>query len=450
MSEDLLRRMELLAARALNAARKAGAEGADVLLAGGESVEVEVREGELEHLQRAEGASLGLRVLVGHRQAMVSLGDPEHADLAAAAERAVAMAREAPEDPFIGLAGEGETAREWPDLDLACARLPGEDTLRERALAAEEAALSVKGVSKSMGAAASAGVSVVFLAASNGFAGGYARTRVGHSASVIAGEGARMQRDYAHDGKVHDEDLKSPEEIGREAGERAVRRLDPRKPESLSGAPVIFEQRIAGSIVGHLAAAVNGASVARGSSFLKDMMGRRILPEGTRVVDDARMPRGLASKPFDGEGMATSAIDIVHDGVLREWILDLASARQLGLRSNARASRGLDTPPAPAATNFHLANGQVSVRELIRSVRRGVLVTELIGMGVNMITGDYSRGASGLWIENGEITHAVSEITIAGNLKEMFSHLVAADDLEFRASKCAPTLLIEGMTIAGQ
>jgi len=448
--EELLRQMQELAAQALNAALKAGAEAADVLVAGGESLEVSVREGALEDLERSEGASLGLRVLLGKRQAVVSVGDPAHADLAEAAERAVAMARVAPEDPHIGLADEDEVARRWPDLDLACEGLPGLEQLQERALAAEEAALAVKGVSKSMGAAASAGTSLVFLAATNGFAGGYARSHVGHSVSVIAGEGARMQRDYAYDSKVHDEDLKSPEEIGREAGERAVRRLDPRKPQSLADATVIFEQRIAGSIAGHLAAAVNGASVARGASFLKDMMGTAIMPAQMQVIDDARMPRGLASKPFDGEGLATSRLDIVRDGVLQQWILDLASARQLGLRSNARAARGLNAPPSPAATNFHIANGAQTFEQLVASTRRGMLVTELIGMGVNMVTGDYSRGASGLWIENGEIAYPVSEVTIAGNLKDIFARLVAADDLEFRASHSAPSLLVEGMTIAGR
>ncbi len=450
MSEELLTRMERLAGRTLQAARKAGAEAADVLVAGGESVEVDVREGRIEHLERSDGAALGLRVLVGKRQAVVSMGDPEHQDLAELAERAVAMAKAAPEDPYIGLAEPEQVASEWPDLDLACEHLADVETLRERALAAEAAALEVDGVSKSVGAGASASRHVVFLAATNGFAGGYERTGTGISAAVIAGEGADMQRDYAYDSKMHDEDLRSPEDVGREAGERAVRRLHPKKPESLTNAAVIYDQRIAGTIAGHLASAVNGRAIARGASFLKDHMDDRIMAPEVQVLDDAHMKRGPASKPFDGEGLPTTTLEVVRDGYLCEWILDLASARQLGLNSNARASRALGEPPAPAATNFNIMNGLQSVEELIKGVKRGVLVTELIGMGVNIVTGDYSRGASGFWIENGEIVHPVTEMTIAGNLKDMFLHLTPADDLRILGAKNAPTLLVEGMTIAGQ
>ena len=450
MSDELLKRLEPLAARALQAAAKAGADAADVLVTGGESVEVDVREGALEHLQRSDGFSLGLRVLLGKRQAVVSVGDPEHMNLVEAAERAVAMAKVAPEDPHIGLAGPEQVAKDWPDLDLACDKLPDVEELKERALACEEAALAVKGVTKSVGAGASASRSAVFLAASNGFAGGYVRTGVGVSAAVIAGEGAEMQRDYAYDSKIHDEDLRSPEDVGREAGERAVRRLNPKKPESIAGAPVIFEQRVAGSIAGHLAGAINGRTIARGASFLKDSMGQRIMPSSVRVIDDARMPRGDASKPFDGEGLPTTRLDVVDGGELRAWLLDLASARQLGLESNARARRRLTEPPSPGNTNFYIANGEATPEELIRSVKRGVLVTELIGMGVNIVTGDYSRGASGFWIENGEIAYPVSEMTIAGNLKDMFLNLTPANDLAFLGSRNAPTLLVEGMTIAGQ
>ena len=450
MSDELIRRLQPLAARALQAAAKAGAEAADVLVSGGESVEVDVREGALEHLQRSDGFSLGLRVLLGRRQAVVSVGDPEHMDLVEAAERAVAMAKVAPEDPYIGIADPQQVAKDWPDLNLACGKLPDVEELKERALACEEAALSVKGVTKSVGAGASASRSAVFLAASNGFAGGYVRTGVGLSAAVIAGEGAAMQRDYAYDSKIHDEDLRTPEDVGREAGERAVRRLNPKKPESIANAPVVFDQRIAGSIAGHLASAINGRTIARGASFLKDAMGQRIMPPTVRVIDDARMPRGDASKPFDGEGLPTARLDVVEGGVLKAWLLDLASARQLGLQSNARARRGLTEPPSPGTTNFYIANGEASPEELIRSVKRGVLVTELIGMGVNIVTGDYSRGASGFWIENGEIAHPVSEMTIAGNLRDMFLHLTPADDLAFLGSRNAPTLLVEGMTIAGQ
>ncbi len=446
----LMQEFQHMAARAMKAARRAGADAADVLITGGESVEIEVREGALEHLERSDGASLGLRVMVGRRQAVVSLGDPARADMEEAAERAVAMARVAPEDPHAGPAEPEEIARDWPALDLMDGFSIDEKRLEEMALACEAAALAVPGVTKSAGAGASASRSFVYLAISNGFYGGYGRTAYGMSAAVIAGEGTEMQRDYEYDMKPHLSDLKSPEVVGREAGERTVRRLNPRKPESLTGAPVIFEQRIAGSLAGHLAAAVNGRSIARGSSFLKDRMDSRILPQGVHVIDDPHMLRGPASKPFDGEGLLPERLEIVSDGVLRAWLLDLASARQLGLKSNARASRSLAAPPSPSATNFHIAAGSASPQDLIGSVERGLLVTELIGMGVNGVTGDYSRGASGFWIENGEIVHPVSEVTIAGNLLDMFLHVTPANDLEFRSGHSAPTLLVEGMTIAGR
>ncbi len=451
MSEPLdPKPFETLAEKALEAARHAGAEAADVIVTGGESVEIAVREGMLEHLERSDGASLGLRVLIGRRQAIVSLGDPARADFMEAAEQAVAMAKAAPEDPWIGLAEPDALARDWPDLDLADTFDIDEKQLQEMALACEAAALDVKGVTRSAGAGASASRSLVVLATSTGFLGSYVRTSYGVSAAVIAGEDTAMQRDWEYDSRLHLADLKAPEEIGRIAGERAVRRLNPLKPQSVTGAPVIFEARVAGSLAGHLASAVNGRSIARGASFLKDRMGEPVLAEGVDVIDDPHMRRGLASKPFDAEGLAPQRLKVVESGILKHWILDLASARQLGLASNGHASRGIGSPPAPASTNFHIAAGTTAPEDLVRSVKKGLLVTELIGMGVNTVTGDYSRGASGFWIENGEITHPVSEVTIAGNLTDMFRRLTPASDLEFRASHSAPTCLVEGMTIAGQ
>ena len=441
---------ERVAEEALQKARQAGADAADVVVAGGESVEVSVRDGALEHLERSDGLSMGLRVFCGKRQAVVSLGDPLHADLAEAAERAVAMARVAPEDPHAALAPEEMLARDLPDLDIDDGFAVSENRLEELALSCEAAALAVDGVSKSSGAGASASRRVVVLAASNGFLGSYSRTSYGVYASVIAGTGADMQRDWDYDSRCHFQDLENPQQIGRQAGERAVRRLHPRKPDSLSGAPVIFEARVAASLAGHLAAAVNGQNIARGGSFLKDRMGARILAEGVSVIDDSFMKRGLASKPFDGEGLKPERLAVVDDGVLAHWLLDLATARQLSMKSNGHASRSVGGPPSPASTNFYIAAGRETPDALIKNVRQGLLVTELIGMGVNIVTGDYSRGASGFWIENGEITHPVSEATIAGNLAEMFLHLTPANDLQFRDARNAPTCLVEGMTIAGR
>jgi len=449
-TDKTLRAMEDMASRALDAAKRAGAQAADVLVSGGESIEVSVRLGKLETLERSDGASLGLRVLMDGRQALVSLGDPAHADFDAAAGRAVEMAKLAPQDPYAGLADAGQLARDWPGLDLQDDFSISEKRLEDMALACEDAALAVKGVTMPAGAGASASRSFVCLAASNGFSGGYGRTGYGVSAAVIAGEGTGMQRDYEYDSKLHLADLRDPEEVGREAGMRAVRRLGPRKPQSASGLPVIFEQRIAGSLAGHLASAINGRAVARGASFLKDGMGKPLFAPEISVIDDPRLPRGLASRPFDGEGLAAQRLDVVQAGRLCAWLLDLAAARQLGLPANGRAARPLSAPPSPSATNFHIAPGKLSRRDLIGQVKQGLLVTELIGMGVNMVNGDYSRGASGFWIENGQIAHPVSEVTIAGNLKEMFAHLTVADDLVLRATTNAPTSLVEGMTIAGK
>ncbi len=449
-TDKTLAQLQEMAARAMKAAQRAGADAADVLVAGGESLEVEVREGALEHLERSDGASLGLRVLVGRRQAVVSLGDPARADLDEAAGRAVGMAKAAPEDPYAGLAEPDELARDWPDLDLMDDFSISERQLEEMALACEAAALSVEGVSKPAGSGASASRSFIWLSTSSGFCGGYGRTSYGVSTSVIAGEGPGMQRDYEYDSKPHLADLRDPAEVGREAGERTVARLNPRKPHSMSDAPVIFEQRLAGSIAGHLAAAITGQAVARGESFLKDKMGSSILPASVSVFDDPRMPRGHASKPFDGEGLAAEAMTVVEDGVLQSWLLDLASARQLGLKSNGRAARSISAPPSASSTNFHIAAGDKTPSELISSIGEGLLVTELIGFGVNAVTGDYSRGASGFWIENGELAYPVSEVTIAGNLLDMFARLTPANDLIMRGATNAPTLLIEGMTIAGR
>ncbi len=441
---------ERVAEEALQKALQAGADAADVVVAGGESIEISVREGTLEHLERSDGLSMGLRVFCGKRQAVVSLGDPLHADLADAAAHAVAMAKAAPEDPHATLASEDMLTHSWPDLDIDDGFAVSEKHLEDMALACEEAALAVKGVSKSSGAGASATRHVVVLASSNGFLGSYSRTSYGIYASVIAGHGADMQRDWDYDSRCHLQDLEDPTRIGQNAGERAVRRLRPKKPESSSGAPVIFEARVAASLAGHLAAAVNGRNIARGASFLKEKMGARIMAKGVTVIDDPFMMRGLASKPFDGEGLTPQRLTVVDNGVLSHWLLDLATAHQLSLASNGHASRNVGRPPEPSSTNFYIAAGEDAPETLIGGIQQGLLVTELIGMGVNIVTGDYSRGASGFWIENGEITHPVCEATIAGNLAEMFMHLTPANDLRFRDSRNAPTCLVEGMTIAGR
>jgi PmbA protein len=431
------------------AARRAGADAADALHVESAAVSVAQRLGKPEKLEREESRDLGLRVFVGRRQAVVSTTDLGRAALDALVERAIAMARTVPEDPYCGLADPGELATERLELDIADAVEPSAEQLTERAAAAEDAARAVPGVTNSEGGDASWSRSRVLLAASNGFTGSYGVTRHGVSASVLAGSGTGMERDYDFSTAIHAADLEDPAAVGRRAGERAVKRLNPRKAQTMQ-APIVYDPRVAGGILGHLAGAINGAGIARGTSFLKDRLGQSIFPRGVTVIDDPHRRRGLRSKPFDGEGVANQRRALIEDGVLTTWILDLRSARQLGLRSTGHASRGTGGPPGPSATNLWLEPGPVTQAELIEDIAQGLYVTELIGFGVNGITGDYSRGAAGFWIEDGEITHPVSEVTVAGNLIEMFRHLRAASDLTFRTGMDAPTLRIEGMTIAGR
>jgi PmbA protein len=429
-------------------AKRLGADAADTIVVSGEALEVEIRDKQIESVERSEGRDLGLRVFVGQSQAIVSASRFEPADLEAIAERAVDMAKAAPPDPYGGLAEAADIAREAPALDLADEASPTTDDLLALARAAEAAGLEVPGVSKSSGASASASRRAMVLVASNGFAGSYARTDYGISASLIAGSGTAMERDYDYSAAVHFADLDPAERIGRQAGERTVRRLGARKAAS-QRVPVVFDRRIAGGLLGHLAQAILGSAITRGTSFLKDRLGETLFKRGTLVIDDARMPRGRASKPFDGEGLPTGRLAVVEDGVLKTWLLDCRSARQLGLQPTGHASRGIGGPPSPSPTNFYIEAGTISPEALISTLGSGFLVTELMGMGVNPVTGDYSRGAAGFWIENGKIAYPVSEVTIAGNLKDMFLALTPASDLEFRGTINAPTSLVGEMTVAG-
>jgi PmbA protein len=441
----LVRRAEALVA----AARAAGADAADAVAVRGVALSAQVRLGQLEELERAEGDDLGLRVFAGRRQAVVSTSNPDAAGYRELAERAVAMARAAPEDPHARLADAADVARAFPDLDLVDPDEPDAEALIARAIAAETAARAVAGVSNSGGASASWGLGGMVLATSAGFLGSYLASRHSVSCSAIAGEGTAMERDYDFSAALHMEDLDAPEDVGARAGERAARRLGPRKLDT-ARMPVIYDPRVAGSLVGHLAGAINGAAIARGTSFLKDRLGERIFPEGVRILDDPLRPRGLRSRPFDAEGIAPRALDLVADGVLASWILDLSSASELGLETTGHAQRGVGSAPSPGATNLALMPGTIARETLIGETGRGIYVTELIGRGVNSVTGDYSRGAAGFLIEDGELGDPVSEITLAGNLSDMFATLTPADDLEWRHGVNAPTVRIEEMTVAGR
>jgi PmbA protein len=429
-------------------ARKAGADQADAVMFEGISISHAQRLGTIEKLERSESYDLGLRVLIGRRQAIVSSNDRSPAALEALVERAIAMARAVPEDEFCGLAEPGQIATSCPELDQFDPDEPATERLIELARTAEDAARAIPGITNSEGAEASWGRSRIAIAASNGFRGSYAGSSHGVSVSVLAGTGDGMERDYDYTSAVYGADLEDAALVGRRAGERAIKRLGARRAATCK-VPVIFDPRVSSSLLGHLSGAISGAAVARKTSFLKDRLGQRIFAAGVRVTDDPHRPRGFRSKPFDAEGLPNARRALIEDGVLTSWIMDLRSARQLGLASTGHAVRGTSGPPSPAPTNLYLEPGALSPAALMADITSGLYVTELIGMGVNGVTGDYSRGATGFWIENGALAWPVNQITIAGNLKEMFWGLTPADDLVFRASINAPTVRVDGMTVAG-
>lgn len=438
-----------LAERLVSAARRAGADQADAIAVRSVSLSVDVRDGEVEESQRSEGDDLGLRVIVGHKQAVVSTNDLKANGFDALAERAVAMARAAPDDRFAGLADPSLLATKLPDLDLLDPEMPDVDVLEARAREAEAAGLAVAGVTKSGGSSALAGIGGLVLVTSHGFHGATIGSRHGVSMTAIAGEGTGMERDYDFSSTLHASDLENAQAIGRHAGERAVKRLNPRKVATRR-VPVVFDSRISGSLVGHLASAANGSAIARKTSFLREKLGVKIFGAGIDIIDDPLRPRGLRSRPFDAEGIAGRSRKLVEDGVLKTWLLDSATARELDLQTTGHAQRGVSSTPSPGASNLHLAPGEKSPTELIADIKDGFYITDMIGMGVNLVTGDYSRGASGFWIENGELTYAVSEVTIAGHLFEIFASVTPANDLVFRYGTNAPTVRVEGMTVAGQ
>lgn len=432
----------------LDKARRAGADSADALVVHATAVSHAQRLGQVERLEREEAHDLGLRVFIGHRQAIVSSTDFAGGALDELVERAVAMAKAVPEDSYCGLAEPGQIAREIPDLDALDPEEPSTELLIERARACEAAARAVPGITNSEGAEASWSSSRVAVAATNGFSGSYAGSRHSLGVAILAGEGLAMERDYDFSSAVYGSDLRDPEEVGRSAAEKAVRRLKPRKPKT-GRVPIVFDPRVANSFLRHFAGAITGTAIARGTSFLKDRRGEPVFAPGIEVFDDPHRARGLRSKPFDAEGLATRRRALIEDGVLTGWLLDLASARQLGLEPTGNASRGVSGPPGPSTSNLYLAPGSRSPEELIGEIEQGFYVTEMMGMGANGVTGDYSRGAAGFWIEKGELAYPVAEATVAGNLKTMFQNLTPADDLVLRYGTDSPTVRIDGMTVAG-
>ena len=435
----------------LKAAKNAGADAADAIAVDGTSLSITVREGALEQAERSEGIDIGLRVFVGQRQACVSSSDTKPDTLIQMAERAVAMAKEAPADPHAGLADPSQLTRNTATETLELydpSDEPDPAALQEDATRAEAAALRNAGVSQVQSASAGYGRRRIHLAATNGFSAGYARSDCGLSCVAISGTGAGMERDYDYDSRVFQADLRDAEEIGRIAAERAVERMGAKKPKT-GAFPVLFDERVASTLIGSLLQATNGMMIARGSSWLRDAVGAQVLPKGLSVIEDPHRARVTGSRLFDAEGLATSQRAIVDDGVLTGWTLDLATGRKLGLDSTANAARGTGSPPSPSLTNVALTQGDQSRADLIKDMGTGLLVTSMIGSTINPNTGDYSRGAAGFWVENGEITYPVNECTVAGNLRDMLMTIVPANDGRMHLSRVVPSLLVEGLTLAG-
>ena len=444
--------LETITGALIDAARKAGADAADAIALKGSAVTIDVRVGALEQAERSEGTDMGLRVLVGRRQACVSASDTRAETISTLAERAVAMAKEAPEDPYAGLAEADQLGFgcDAEGLQLADpAEEPSPEVLQQEALAAEAAALGVEGVSQVQSSTAAWSRREVHMAASNGFSGGYERTDSGIYCSAIAGTGTGMQRDSDGDSRIFRADLRGAGDIGRVAGERAAMLLGAKRPKT-GAYPVLFDERIASSLIGHLLGAVNGSAVARGQSWLREKLGEQVLPGGLSLIEDPHRPRVPGSRPFDAEGLPTRKRALVDKGVLTGWILDLATARKLGMESTANAKRGTSAPPSPGAWNIEMTQGTQSREELMREMGTGLLVTSMIGATINPNTGDYSRGASGFWVENGEIAYPVNECTIAGHLPEMLLNMVPANDARPWLSRVVPSVLVEGLTLAGE
>jgi PmbA protein len=430
-------------------AKKAGADQADAVFFTGKSNAVSWRLGKLEDVERSENSDLGLRVIIGKNQAIVSSSDMSEKTLDQLVERALDMAKNTPEDPYSGLVScELLAFGDLLELDLCDDRALSDQELQDMAAEAEAHALETDGITNSEGASASISKAEIMLSNTDGFLGHYQSSNYGCSISVIAGEGTKMERDYAWTSRRHFEDLESPYKIAREAAERTLKKLNPQKAESCE-IPVVFDPRVSRTLVGHLAGAINGSAIARGTSFLLDMMEKQIFPENINITDNPHILRGPSSRPFDGEGVKNAPLAIVKEGYLQNWVLDSTSARQLELISNGRASRGTSSPPSPSTTNLFMEAGAISPKDLLSDIKDGFYVTELIGSSVNGITGDYSRGASGFWIKDGILTHSVNEITIAGNLKEMYMQMTPADDLEIKYGTDAPTIRIEKMMLAG-
>ncbi len=435
-------------AEVLDMAKQQGADDADAIFISGADISVGRRLGKMEEVERAESQAIGLRVIIDQRQAIVSASDITKDKLVILTERAVSMARQSPQDPYIGLAPNDILAQDIANLKLEDEAEPTTSWLFEQCTQAEEAALAISGITNSEGASAQFSRHKISLATSNGFAAEYGQTAITVSVSAIAGQGTNMERDYDYVQKRHLCDLPPVSDIGVSAAKKALARLGAKQVSSCQ-VPVIFDPRVGCTLLHNFLSAISGSAVARGTSFLRDKMGQQIFAADINIIDNPQIEKGLGSKPFDAEGVKGEKLELVKDGKLQHWLLNCRSANQLSLISNGRAQRSVSAAPLPAATNCYILPGKSTSQELISDIKAGFYVTDCFGMGVNIITGDYSQGAAGFWIENGEISYPVNEVTIAGRLQDMFMNITAADDLEFRYRSNTPTLRIDKMTVAG-
>lgn len=429
-------------------AKHFGATSADAVGTYGRSMGVVVRNGELEDIDNNEGCDVGLRVMVGKRQSCVSTSDTSHASLEKMAERAVAMAKLAPEDPYCGLVETSKLKKHNPDLQLYDSTSITPKELKERALEVEASTLNVKGILQAEGANASHAHSEIFFQTSSGFSYEWMSSRHSISVSAIAELNGSMERDYDYHSARWLEDLRSTKEVGQLAGSRAIARIGSKQIKS-GAMPIIFDKRISNALLSALLGAISGPSVARGVSFLKDKLGLQVFDDKIQIIDDPQIIRGHGSRLYDGEGIIPIKRSLIKNGVLQTWLLNSSSARQLNQETTGHASRNISSPPGVSSTNAYIANGSSSPEEIIKQITNGLLITEMFGPSLNGNTGDYSVGVSGFKIENGQKAHPVSEVTVAGNLSEIYKSLTAANDLEFNSAIVSPTLLAQGLTVAG-
>lgn len=425
-----------------------GAETADAIATHGRSLSVTVRDHELEDVDNSEGKDIGLRVMIGQRQASVSSSDVSSLSIDKLAERAVAMARLAPEDPYCGLAPKELLQSKKLDLQLFDDSQMTPAKLKARAHEVEAATETVKGVSRAEGSSASWSSSAIYFKTSHGFEGGWRSSRHGLSGVAIAELDGAMERDYAYEGARWLEDLPTPQSIGQEAGTRVAARMGAAQMKS-GAMPIIFDRRVANSLIAAIFGAISGTSIARGTSFLKDKMGEQIFAPGINIIDDPHLIRGHGSRPWDGEGVVTQRHEIIKDGKLTTWLLNCGTAKQLGLKTTGHAMRGIGGPPGVSSTNSWLEAGNLSPEDLCLQMGNGLLISEMFGPSLNNNTGDYSVGVAGFEVKNGQRGAPVNEVTIAGNLLEVYKTLVPANNLKFDGSKCAPSVLVEGLTLAG-